>query len=84
MDIHDLFDGIMKSIKQFSDVIAQQRIQEKMQETGRGPGDGGKNPACQGVVRNACETDAASEMPHGEGTPGMGLEIFFEFSGFFT
>ena len=35
-------------------------------------------------VRIARETDAASEMPHGEGTPGMGLEIGFEFGGFFS
>jgi hypothetical protein len=37
MDINDLFDGIMKSINQFADEIAEQRLQEKMQETGRGP-----------------------------------------------
>lgn len=33
----------MKSINQFSDEIAEQRLQEKMQETGRGPENGGKN-----------------------------------------
>lgn len=43
MDINDLFDGIMKSINQFADEIAEQRLQEKMQETGRGPENGGKN-----------------------------------------
>jgi hypothetical protein len=43
MDINDLFDGIMKSINQFADEIAQQRLQEKMLETGRGPESGGKN-----------------------------------------
>ena len=43
MDINDLFDGIMKSINQFSDEIAEQRLQEKMQETGRGPENGGEN-----------------------------------------
>lgn len=43
MDINDLFDGIMKSINQFSDEIAEQRLQEKMQDTGRGPENGGKN-----------------------------------------
>lgn len=37
MDINDLFDGIMKSINQFADEIAEQRVQEKIQETGRGP-----------------------------------------------
>jgi len=29
MDINDLFDGIMKSINQFADEIAEQRLQEK-------------------------------------------------------
>ena len=43
MDINDLFDGIMKSINQFADEIAEQRLQEKRQETGRGPENGGKN-----------------------------------------
>ena len=42
MDINDLFDGIMKSINQFADEIAEQRLQEKMQETGRGRENGGK------------------------------------------
>ena len=28
MDINDLFDGIMKSINQFADEIAEQRLQE--------------------------------------------------------
>lgn len=42
MDINDLFDGIMKSINQFADEIAEQRLQEKMQDTGRGPENGGK------------------------------------------
>ena len=41
MDINDLFDGIMKSINQFADEIAEQRLQEKMQDTGRGPENGG-------------------------------------------
>ena len=52
MDIHDLFDGIMKGINLFADEIAQRRQQEKMQEAGRGPDGGGRNPACRGVVRN--------------------------------
>jgi hypothetical protein len=43
MDINDLFDGIMKSINQFADEIAEQRLQEKMQEIGRGPENGDKN-----------------------------------------
>jgi hypothetical protein len=43
MDINDLFDGIMKSINQFADEIAEQRLQEKMQDTGRGPENEGKN-----------------------------------------
>ena len=43
MAINDLFDGIMKSINQFADEIAEQRLQEKMQETGRGPENEGKN-----------------------------------------
>jgi len=43
MDINDLFDGIMKSINKFADEIAEQRLQGKTQETGRGPENGGKN-----------------------------------------
>ena len=43
MDIDDLFDGIMKSINQFADEIAERRLQEKMRKTGRGPENGGKN-----------------------------------------
>ena len=43
MDNNDLFDGTMKSINQFADEIAEQRLQEKMQESGRGPENGGKN-----------------------------------------
>lgn len=34
MDINALFDEIMENIKQFVDEIAEQRLQEKMQETG--------------------------------------------------
>lgn len=29
MDINDLFDGIMKSINQFADEIAEQRFREE-------------------------------------------------------
>lgn len=43
MDINDLFDGIMKSINRFADEIVEQRLQEKMQKTGRGPEREGKN-----------------------------------------
>ncbi len=43
MDINYLFDGIMKRINQFADEIAEQRLKEKMQDTGRGPENGGKN-----------------------------------------
>jgi len=43
MDINDLVDGIMKSINLFAFDAAEQRLQEKMQETGRGPENGGNN-----------------------------------------
>jgi len=43
MDISDLFDGIMKRINQFAFDHAEQRLQEKMQDTGRGLENGGKN-----------------------------------------
>lgn len=43
MNINDRFDGIMKSINQFADAIAEQRSQEKMQESGRGPENGDRN-----------------------------------------
>jgi hypothetical protein len=33
----------MKSINQFADEIAEQRLQEKIQDTGRDPENGGKN-----------------------------------------
>ena len=33
----------MKSINQFTDEIAEQRLQQKMQDTGRGQEFGGKN-----------------------------------------
>jgi hypothetical protein len=41
MDINDLFGGIMKSINQFTFDHAEQGLQGKMQETGRGPENGG-------------------------------------------
>jgi hypothetical protein len=34
MDINALFDEILKSINQFADEIAEQRLQEKMQDNG--------------------------------------------------
>lgn len=43
MKINDLCDGIMKSINQFADEIAEQRLQEKMRESGRGPENEGKS-----------------------------------------
>jgi len=43
MDINYLFDGIMKRVNQFANEIAEQRLQEKMQDTRRGPENGGKN-----------------------------------------
>ena len=35
MDMNDLFDGIMKSINQFVDEIAEQRLQEKCRKPDR-------------------------------------------------
>ena len=55
MDINDLFDGIMKSINQFADEIAEQRLQEKMQESGRGPENGGKNTENFEAKRQICQ-----------------------------
>jgi hypothetical protein len=43
MEMNDLFDGIMTSINRFVDAIADRRLQERMQESGRGPANGGKN-----------------------------------------
>ncbi len=43
MDINELLDGIMKSINQFAYDPAEQRLQKKMLETGRGPENEGKN-----------------------------------------
>jgi hypothetical protein len=34
MDINDLFDGMMRSINQFANEIAEQRLQKKMQGNG--------------------------------------------------
>lgn len=41
-DINGLFDRIMKNINQFAGKNTEQRSQEKMWETRRGPEDGGK------------------------------------------
>ena len=35
--INELFDGIAKVIERFAEEIAEQRLQEKDQKTGRGP-----------------------------------------------
>ena len=37
MGINELFDGITKVVERFAEEIAEQRLQEKMQGTGRGP-----------------------------------------------
>ena len=42
MDINDLIDGIMKSLNQFADEIAEQRLQDIMQESERDPENGGR------------------------------------------
>ncbi len=42
MDINARFDGIMKSINQFAFDPAEQRLQEKMQNSGQGAEDGEK------------------------------------------
>ena len=67
MDINDLFDGIMKSINQFADEIAEQRLQEKMQDTGRGPENGGKNAENfeakeKRGVTDLCPADAVASL----------------------
>ena len=67
MDINDLFDGIMKSIIQFADEIAEQRLQEKMQDTGRGPENGGKNAENfeakeKRGVTDLCPADAVASL----------------------
>lgn len=43
MDINDLFDLNHEGINQFAFDSAEQRSQEKMQESGRGPENVGKN-----------------------------------------
>jgi len=35
--INELFDGIAKVVGQFAEKLAEQRLQEKMSRTGRGP-----------------------------------------------
>jgi len=37
MGINEFFDGIAKVIERFTEELAEQRLQEKMQKTGRGP-----------------------------------------------
>ncbi len=63
MDINDLFDGIMKSINQFAFDAAEQRLQEKIQESGRGPENGAKkkSPHSERVDYQKCF--AAKALP---------------------
>ena len=37
MGINEFFDGIAKVVERFTEELAEQRLQEKMQKTGRGP-----------------------------------------------
>ena len=37
MGINELFDGIAKVVDQFAEEIAEQKLLEKKQKTGRGP-----------------------------------------------
>ena len=37
MGINELFDGIARVVEQFAEELAEQRLQEKKQKTGRGP-----------------------------------------------
>ncbi len=37
MGINELFDGIAKVVEQFAEELAEQRLQEKMSQTGRSP-----------------------------------------------
>ena len=37
MGINELFDGIAKVVERFTEELAEQRLQEKMSRTGRGP-----------------------------------------------
>ena len=37
MGINELFDGIARVINQFAEELAEQRLLEKKQKTGRGP-----------------------------------------------
>jgi hypothetical protein len=53
MDVNDLPDRIMKIIHQLADEIAEQRLQVKIQETGRGPG--GRDPF---------QAAGSRELPH--------------------
>jgi len=61
MDINDLFDRIMKSINQFADEIAEQRLQEKMQDTGRGPENEGKRSGVWQVSRNGSDRGGSAD-----------------------
>jgi len=37
MGINELFDGIVKVVERFAEELAEQKLQEKMSRTGRGP-----------------------------------------------
>jgi hypothetical protein len=37
MGINELFDGIAKVVERFAEELAEQRLQERKQKTGRGP-----------------------------------------------
>jgi hypothetical protein len=37
MGINELFDGIAKVVERFTEELAEQKLQEKMSRTGRGP-----------------------------------------------
>ena len=43
MGINELFDGIAKLVERFAEELAEQRLQEKMSRTGRGPKVGAGN-----------------------------------------
>jgi len=49
MGINELFDGIAKVVERFAEEIAEQRFQEKMSRTGRGPKGRPENTEKKGV-----------------------------------
>lgn len=52
MDINDQFDGIIKDVHQFANDIAEQRLQIKIHQVGRGPENGGKMR--RNLIRKRC------------------------------